>query len=172
MKKNFSPIIAIVFIFSVLVVLYLTIMPRWDSKSHEALSEFSTERAMSKIEAIAKEPHYVGSTNHEVVARYIQAELTELGLESTLQEGYTLTDWGNLVKSKNIMARIKGTNNSKALLLLSHYDSAPHSASKGASDNASGVATILEGIRAFVYDKQPHKKRYYNPIYRCRRIRT
>lgn len=132
-------------------------MPRWDSKSHEALSEFSTERAMSKIEAIAKEPHYVGSTNHEVVARYIQAELTELGLESTLQEGYTLTDWGNLVKSKNIMARIKGTNNSKALLLLSHYDSAPHSASKGASDNASGVATILEGIRAFVYDKQPHK---------------
>lgn len=46
------------------------------------------------------------------------------------------------------MARIKGSGNGKALLLLSHYDSSPHS-SLGASDAASGVATILEGIRAF-----------------------
>jgi len=62
-----------------------------------------------------------------------------------------------LVKSKNILARIKGTNNTKALLLLSHYDSAPHSFSKGASDDASGVATILEGVRAFLYSKNPQK---------------
>jgi acetylornithine deacetylase/succinyl-diaminopimelate desuccinylase-like protein len=33
---------------------------------------------------------------------------------------------GNLVKSRNILARIEGTsNNSEALLLLSHYDSIP-----------------------------------------------
>ncbi len=56
------------------------------------------------------------------------------------------------------MARIKGTNSSsKALLLLSHYDSAPHSYSNGASDDASGVATILEGVRAFLYSKKQHK---------------
>lgn len=157
MKKNFSPIIATLFILVILGLIYLTIMPRWDSKSHEALSEFSTDRAMEQIENIAKQPHYVGTANHEVVARYIQSELTALGLESTIQEGYTMSDWGNLAKSKNIMARIKGTDNSKALVLLSHYDSAPHSMSKGASDDASGVATILEGIRAFIYDKQTHK---------------
>ncbi|WP_432222655.1 M28 family peptidase [Flavobacterium sp. TMP13] len=157
MKKSFSSIIATLFILIVLILMYFTIMPRWDSKSHEALSDFSTERAMDQIKNIAKEPHYVGSANHEVVATYLQAELVELGLETTIQEGFTLSDWGNLVKSKNIMARIKGSNNSKALVLLSHYDSAPHSASKGASDDASGVATILEGMRAFIYDKQPHK---------------
>jgi len=84
-------------------------------------------------------------------------ELQKLGLETSLQEGYTLSDWGNLVKSKNILARIKGTNNSKALLLLSHYDSAPHSYSHGASDAGSGVATILEGVRTFLYNKTPHK---------------
>jgi len=43
------------------------------------------------------------------------------------------------------------------LLLLSHYDSAPHSFSHGASDDASGVATILEGVRTFLYNKTPHK---------------
>jgi hypothetical protein len=37
--------------------------------------------------------------------------------------------------------------------LLSHYDSAPHSFSYGASDDASGVATILESIRAFLHNK-------------------
>jgi Zn-dependent M28 family amino/carboxypeptidase len=40
---------------------------------------------------------------------------------------------------------------------LSHYDSAPHSASLGASDDASGVATILEAVRAFLHAKTPHK---------------
>ncbi|HLT50967.1 MAG TPA: M28 family peptidase, partial [Arenibacter sp.] len=62
-------------------------------------------------------------------------------------------DWGNLSKATNVLARIKGTGSGKALLLLSHYDSSPHS-SLGASDAASGVATILEGTRAFL--KQGH----------------
>jgi hypothetical protein len=78
-------------------------------------------------------------------------------LETTVQEGFTLSDWGNLVKSKNIMCRIEGTKNTKALLLLSHYDSAPHSVSHGASDDASGVATILEGVRAYLNAQTKHQ---------------
>ena len=49
----------------------------------------------------------------------------------------------------NILATIKGSSEAaKALVLLSHYDSNPHS-SLGASDAGSGVVTILEGVRAF-----------------------
>ena len=132
-------------------------MPQWTSDDSVSLSEFSTKRAFSQVEAISKQPHYVGSNNHEKVAEYLQQELHKLGLETTIQEGYTLTDWGNLVKSKNILARIKGTQNTKALVLLTHYDSAPHSSSRGASDAGSGVATILESVRAFLYAKTPHK---------------
>ena len=47
--------------------------------------------------------------------------------------------------------------NSKALLLLAHYDSAPHSFSHGASDDASGVATIIESVRAFLHNKSANK---------------
>ncbi len=47
------------------------------------------------------------------------------------------------------MARIEGSGDGNALLLMSHYDSAMHS-SPGASDAASGVATILEGLRAYL----------------------
>ncbi|MFZ0599755.1 MAG: M28 family peptidase, partial [Flavobacterium sp.] len=157
MKKNPTSILAIVCILAILGIIYASMMPQWISKNEDALAEFSTERALNQVEIIAQKPHYVGSTNHELVANYLKLELNRIGLETSVQEGFTLNEKGLLVKSKNILARIKGTNNSKALLLLSHYDSAPHSFSKGASDDASGVATILEGIRAFLYAKQPHK---------------
>ena len=40
-------------------------------------------------------------------------------------------------------------------MLLSHYDSNPHSA-PGASDAAVGVATILKGLRAYLnQEKKP-----------------
>lgn len=40
---------------------------------------------------------------------------------------------------------------------MAHYDSAPHSFSHGASDDASGVATIIESVRAFLHNKSAHK---------------
>lgn len=157
MKKDYSSIFAGLFILGVLGLIYFTMMPNWTSDKEDSLAEFSTKRALTQVEAISKKPHYVGSKEHEVVANYLVKELNKLGLETSIQQGYTLSDWGNLVQSKNILARIKGSNNSKALLLLSHYDSAPHSYSPGASDAGSGVATILESVRAFLYNKSPHK---------------
>jgi hypothetical protein len=157
MKKNDFSILSALFIVVVLCLMYLTLMPRWNVDSEGPLSEFSYKRAMAQIKEISKAPHFVGSQNHQAVAAYLEKELQELGLETTTQQGSTLSDWGNLVYSKNIMARIKGSDNSKALLLLSHYDSAPHSSSRGASDDGSGVATILEGLRAFLHNKTPHK---------------
>ena len=157
MKKDYSSIVIGILIALILGLIFFTMMPQWTSDDDVAITEFSTKRALAQVAEISKQPHYVGSKNHEVVANYLQNELNQLGLETSLQEGYTLSDWGNLVKSKNILARIKGTNNSKALLLLTHYDSAPHSYSPGASDAGSGVATILESVRAFLHNKTPHK---------------
>lgn len=157
MKKNDFSIVSALFIIAVLCLMHFTLMPRWNADAEGPLSEFSAKRAISKIKSIAEAPHYVGSQNHKTVASYLEKELRELGLETSVQEGTTLSDWGNLVRCKNIIARLKGSSNSKALLLLSHYDSAPHSASHGASDDGSGIATILEGVRAFLHNKTPHK---------------
>jgi hypothetical protein len=157
MKKDYYSIFASLFILVILGLIYFTMMPHWTSDDEGPLSEFSTKRAFAQVQAISKQPHYVGSKNHDEVADYLQKELNKLGLETSLQEGYTLSDWGNLAKSKNILARIKGTTSAKALLLLTHYDSAPHSASHGASDAGSGVATILESVRAFLHNRTPHK---------------
>lgn len=152
MKKHSRIVFTVVFLIGVIYFIFFAMMPQSVSQVEGSLSGFSTQRALKKLEVIAQKPHYVGSENHTVVANYLMEELSNLGLEPTFQEGYTLTDWGNLVKSKNIVARIEGTENSKALLLLSHYDSAPHSKSLGASDDGSGLVTILEGVRTLVHN--------------------
>lgn len=132
-------------------------MPQWGATDEKPLSEFATKRALAQVAVLSKKAHYVGAENHKTVGLYLENELHKLGLKTQIQEGYTLTDFGTLVKSSNIIARINGSNNTKALLLLSHYDSAPHSKSRGAADDGSGIATILEGLRAFLYNKTPHK---------------
>ena len=154
MKNRFIAISSILFISVTIGIIYLLMMPQWVSSDNSLLSEYSTKRALEKVKVISQNPHFIGSDNHEKVGDYLVNELKKMGLETQIQEGTTLSDWGNLTKSKNILARIKGTDSSKALLLLSHYDSAPHSYSHGASDDASGIATILEGVRAFLENKR------------------
>ncbi|MDC6353456.1 MULTISPECIES: M20/M25/M40 family metallo-hydrolase [unclassified Robiginitalea] len=122
--------------------------PRYHEDADVPAAEFSTDRAMEHVVAIARKPHGVGFPGHDDVREYLVRTLRGMGLEPELQEGYTAGDWGNLSKAVNILARIPGTGSGKALLLLSHYDSSPHS-SFGASDAGSGVAVILEAVRAY-----------------------
>lgn len=142
---------------ALVVGIFYFMMPNTYDVKEASLSEFSTTRALNIVEKMSEKPHYVGSAYHENVAQYLQSELEKLGLETSIQEGFTMTEKGTLVKAKNILAKIKGSQNTKSLLLLSHYDSAPHSFSNGASDDASGVATILEGVRAYLHNKTKHK---------------
>ena len=157
MKKSYSSVLSVLFLLGMLGFIFFTMMPQWTLNGNIPFSEFSTQRALEQVKNISQKPHFVGSENHDVVANYLVKELQNMGLETSIQEGFSFSDWGTLTKCKNILARIKGSNSDKALLLLSHYDSAPHSFSHGASDAGSGVATILESVRAFTYNKTPHK---------------
>lgn len=128
-------------------------MPQAVSDVNVPETAFSTERALKQLKVISKEAHFVGTPAHAQVREYILQELRNMGLEPQVQEGFNLSNfWGysSLIKPQNILARIKGSGDGKAVMLMSHYDSAPHSASKGASDAGSGVVTILEGIRAYL----------------------
>ncbi|MDN3665211.1 M28 family peptidase [Algibacter miyuki] len=135
---------------------FLALLPQNISNIDEANQNFSTQRALVHLKEISKAPHFLGSPAHDDVRHYITAQLEKLGLETQIQEAYSMRDWGNLAKPKNIIARIKGREQGKALLLLTHYDSNPHS-SIGASDAGSGVVTILEGLRAFLSENKTPK---------------
>jgi hypothetical protein len=115
---------------------------------------FSTYNALEHVKKISLKEHYVGSEDHKNVQNYIVEELNKMGLETEIQtETAVNKKWFAATTAQNILAKIKGSTNGKALMLLSHYDSNSHS-SFGASDAASGVAVILEGVKAFLSKKQ------------------
>lgn len=127
-------------------------MPTYKADLDAPKTAFSTDRAMLHVAQMAQKPHATGFPAHKEVRQYIFSELQKMGLEPQLQEGYSMSKGAEFSKATNILARISGKEEGKALLLLSHYDSDVHS-SLGASDAASGVATILEGVRAFLAKK-------------------
>ena len=156
MKKNkFPQVVSILILIAAIYYSFTSIMPSQKSETN-ATTEFSTANALHHLKEITKKPHYTGSEEHIVVRNYIVAELEKLGLHVEIQEQIAVNKkWRAATNNRNILTRIKGTENGKALLLLSHYDSNPHSA-LGASDAGSGVVAILEGVRAFLAkNKQP-----------------
>ncbi|WP_239618915.1 M20/M25/M40 family metallo-hydrolase [Cohnella mopanensis] len=109
---------------------------------------FSAVRAMEKVKVIAMEPHPVGSPAHDQVRDYLLAELQGLGLKPEVQRAEVTMDWGPrlTVPVENIMARIPGTDNSKAVMIAAHYDSV--AGGPGAADDGAGIAAMLETVRA------------------------
>ncbi len=153
--KRFSKITTLLLILLAIYWSFKSTMPSYQNDKNALETVFSTDRALTHVERVSQKPHGVGFPAHAEVRSYIVSELQNMGLQTSIQEGYTAGDWGNMSKAINILARIKGKKEGKALLLLSHYDSSPHS-SLGASDAGSGVATILECVRAFLHEqKQP-----------------
>ncbi len=149
-KKNYTSAISFIVILFTIFWSINSLMPKRISNLETPKTEFSTERALVHLKEISKKPHFVGTQNHEEVRNYIISELEKLGLTVEIQTQVAVNKkWRVGATTKNILTKIKGKENGKALLILTHYDSAVHS-SFGASDAGSGVVTILEGIRAFL----------------------
>ncbi len=126
-----------------------SLMPNYKPDATSEAVHFSVDRALEHVQVISKTRHGVGFPGHSSTRAYIISQLKKMGLETSVQEGYTAGDWGNFSKAINILAKIRGSGDGKSLLVMAHYDSSPHS-SYGASDDGSGVATLLEGIRAYL----------------------
>ncbi len=147
--KSLQSLASFLLIVGLLYYSFFSLMPQKGSPSSVSETEFSTERALIPLKEITRAPHYIGTKDHTRVRNYLIGQLEELGLETQVQEGFVINPkWKSLDKPKNIIAQIKGSENGKSLLLLSHYDSAL-TPSYGASDAGSGVVTILETLRAY-----------------------
>ena len=158
MKTNYTSVISFLLILFFIYFSFYSQLPNKISDKNTSKTQFSTERALSYLSKISKKEHFVGTQAHKEVKEYLKKELTKLGLQVNQQNqiGVNLK-WRSAAKTQNIFATIKGSSpNNKALLLLAHYDSSPHS-SFGASDAGSGVVTILESVRAFLATKKQPK---------------
>ncbi|UMB52901.1 M28 family peptidase [Lutibacter sp. A64] len=147
--KKYSNAVSILILIAGIYFSFYTLFPNLGAETNVTDTEFSTEKALVHLKNISKKPHYTGSKEHAVVRNYIVEEFEKLGLKVEIQEQLAINSRRTATATKNILTRIKGSESGKALLLLTHYDSSPHS-SFGASDAGSGVVVILEGVRAFL----------------------
>jgi hypothetical protein len=111
-------------------------------------SEFSADRAMKHVRAIASKPHPAGSPEAAAARDYILTELGLLGIPAEIQNGAGLYQRNSFVfagKAENVLARIKGTGGGRAVLLCGHYDSVR--SGPGAGDDGHAVGVLLETAR-------------------------
>lgn len=114
--------------------------------------EFSAERALAHVEAIATAPRPIGSEAHAAARAYVVRQVEALGLEATVQSGVGRSPWvrnPTFGSVQNVVVRLPGADgeaSGPAVLLAAHYDSVP--SGPGASDDAVGVAVLLETLRA------------------------
>jgi len=111
--------------------------------------EFSAERALSHVRAIARVPHPIGTSANADARAYILSQLTSLGMNPQVAPAIGMRKGNTFVvvaNAQNIVGRLPGTANSQAIMLVAHYDSVP--SGPGAADDTAGVAAILEAVRA------------------------
>ncbi|BAL22429.1 M20/M25/M40 family metallo-hydrolase [Azoarcus sp. KH32C] len=124
---------------------------------------FSATRAQAELAAILGDgvphppPHPLGSPANGAMRARIIERLSALGYEVRTHAGltcYAPTAWCGM--PVNLLARLPGSNGGRdgAVLIAAHYDSVP--AGPGASDDAAGVAAILEIARALKHGPPPH----------------
>lgn len=115
-------------------------------------TEFSAARAYAALARVLgpQRPHPVGSMENAAVRARIVKEFARMGIDAKTYRAFSCTNFGGFgfrscATVTDIVAdAIPG--NGKAILLAAHYDSVP--AGPGASDDGSGVATVLEAVRA------------------------
>ena len=115
---------------------------------------FSAERAMADVAAIGSVPHPIGSAANHAARDRLLARMTALGLAPQVHPGDGVNSrerGGRLFIAgghvENLVGILPGRDRAApALALMAHYDSVP--ASPGAADDAAGVATALETVRA------------------------
>lgn len=114
------------------------------------LTEFSSGRAMEQLRVIGQRPHAMGTAEHTAVREYIVKALTSLGVPPEVQQTTVANPALDMPVPAgtvyNIVGRLNGTGNTRAIMLAAHYDSVL--AGAGANDDGAGVVAMLETLRA------------------------
>ncbi len=116
-------------------------------------SQFSAMRADQHLRVLVADdrPHPAGSEQNRVVRNRLIALLQSFGYEVNTQQTQSILEYRrtendpDTVPIVNVLARLPGTTDLGAVMLVAHYDSVPFG--PGASDDGVGVAAILEIAR-------------------------
>jgi hypothetical protein len=151
--ESSGPVLAFFLTWSIIIILAVVtvraVRPPAPEPATAPDHEFSAERAMIHVREIARVSHPIGSSSHDAVKDYLLAQLAQLGLEPRVFSSIGIDPTAQLViggRTQDIIGRVAGSAGGPAIMLMAHYDSVAHA--QGAADDGSGVASILEAVRA------------------------
>jgi hypothetical protein len=111
---------------------------------------FSAARAFEHVQAIADEIHAAGSPASDRVVEGLVATLSELGLDTRVQNAVGTWQSGpgetEMARVRNVVGVLPGSDSTGRLFLMAHHDSVE--TGPGAADAAAGVSSLLEAVRA------------------------
>ncbi|MFN3857575.1 MAG: M20/M25/M40 family metallo-hydrolase [Caulobacter sp.] len=118
---------------------------------------FSTARALPDLTRLSAEPHPTGSPQNAAVRDWLVGRMDALGLSPTVQRTTGVNSgegWMAAGLVENVIGVLPGKDRrAPAVMLMAHYDTVP--GSPGAGDDSTGVAAILEIVRAIKVRGQP-----------------
>ena len=145
--RRWLPLVGLL-LFAALAI-YLVRPPR-PVPATAASGAFSAGRALREVAVVARRPHSIGTPANGAVRDYLLQRCRALGLSATVQDTTVVVANAGFItgaRVQNVVARLPGrTPGGPAVLVLTHYDSQPHT--PGASDDGAGVAAALETMRA------------------------
>jgi hypothetical protein len=157
--RNFL-LLPLVVAIAIALALWVRVPPSGDGGTGYSLVE-----ANKVLDAIAREPRPVGSEGNANAREYLKARFGALGLEVSIQAGigarqanFDARRKGSVSVSpyENIIAVLPGSDRTqKAVALMAHVDSAPWA--NGASDDAAGVAALVETARVLAAGPKPKR---------------
>jgi hypothetical protein len=118
--------------------------------------EFSAARAFEHVQRIASRTHVAGSPENDRVIAGLVETLTELGLDTRVQNAVGTWQAGagaaEMARVRNVVGVLRGSDSTGRLFLMAHHDSVE--TGPGAADDAAGVAALLETVRALTQSEQ------------------
>lgn len=166
-KKHKIILLISVFICFCFLMIFIFYNKKEENSSVDLTSVISEENMVKTIDKISQTPRYIGTREIDSVCNYIDQELINMGYATNQQTFYfskkkneeAFRKRSNLhmyfnapfnndksgIKGTNLIATKKGDTSDKTLIISAHYDSCE--GSKGANDNGSGVAVLLETAR-------------------------
>ena len=134
----------------------LALRPPSPAPADAPAQEFSAERAFAQVERIAAETHVAGSPANDAVVDGLVQTLTDLGLDTRVQRSVGSWQSGSgateMAAVRNVVAVLPGSDPTGRLFLMAHHDSVE--TGPGAADDAAGVSTLLEAVRALTEGPQ------------------
>ncbi len=127
----------------------LTVPP--DAGMAAGPADFSVDRALQDLRVITTSPRVPGAVEYDAARDYLRAEFEKLGLEVEVTDVEFVNQHPEqnaftAARSHNLVARLKGTASTGAVLVAGHLDSAP--TALGASDCGGCAVGVLETARA------------------------